>query len=85
MAKAPKEPRKTSEYVVLARVSGAEEWAVMSTPEGRDRYSATNALDAMKTAAAFADLNVETFVAVPARSWKPKTRNVEQVTKERWS
>jgi hypothetical protein len=77
--------RKTTEYVVLARVSGADEWAVMRTPEGRGQFSGTNALDAMKAAAGFADLEVPEFVAVPARSWKPMQRTVEQVTKETWS
>jgi hypothetical protein len=82
MPKAPKEPRKTSEYVVLVG-DPTKSWAVAGT------YAAATALDAMKQAVAAngghpSEAGIE-WVAVPARSWKPRTRNVEQVTKERWS
>jgi hypothetical protein len=82
MPKAPKEPAKTTEYVVLVG-DPTKSWAVAGT------YAAATALDAMKQAVAAngghpSEPGIE-WVAVPARSWKPRTRNVEQVTKERWS
>jgi hypothetical protein len=81
MPKAPKEPRKTSEYVVLCCEATA--WMMAGT------YPATSAMEAMKAAVSEnggkPDGEGVEWVAVPARSWKPKTRNVEQVTKERWS
>jgi hypothetical protein len=79
MAKDAK-PRKTTEYVVLCNSDG---WAMAGT------YTATNALDAMKRAVLAnggkPDGEGVEWVAIPARSWKPMQRTVEQVTKETWS
>jgi hypothetical protein len=70
MPKAPKEPRKTSEYVVLVG-DPTKSWAVAGT------YAAATALDAMKQAVAAngghpSEAGIE-WVAVPAR--RPRRRD----------
>jgi hypothetical protein len=74
--------RKTTAYVVL---HGSDDgWQAHELP-----VHAVSALDAMKAAAlrhleATGDTPT-VWVAVPARSWNPMQRTVEQVTKETWS
>lgn len=66
---------KTSEYMVLARDT-AGFWVELGM------------FDGVKAAARQAEdegAPYETFVAVPSRSWKPKTRKTEQRTHESWS
>jgi hypothetical protein len=81
MPKAAKDPRETTVYEVLARPDegNAFNWTQLGS------YTAVTADDAKKQAAKANEEGFKTFVAVPARSWKPSTRTVEQVTKERWS
>lgn len=83
----PKEPRP---YVVLIELdnpaAGAEPkkvWAVVGT------YTATGQKSAMQQAAAELDKRgaqpeKPTFVAVPARSWQPRSPKTETVTKTSW-
>lgn len=73
---------KTSEYVVLFGTDNG--WIARDLTE-----HAVSSLDAMQSAA-IRHLNEtgdtpEMWVAIPARSWKPRTRRVEQVMKESWS
>jgi hypothetical protein len=74
---------KPTEYVILA-IDGADTTAGAAS---QNRWMeigtavAVNAQAAIKSVAEGAG----TFVAVPARSWKPMTRRVEQVTKDVWT
>lgn len=85
MASEKKVPvKRETEYVVLAAAGtdAARAWTMLPGQP----YLATTALEACKQAAAeHAGTTYEFFVAVPARSWKPMRRNVEQVTKETWT
>lgn len=82
---AGKSERKTTEYVVLAAGKGDApgEWEMVPDQP----YLAISALEAVKLAARDhpGSDTLDRFVAVPARSWKPMQRTVEQVTKERWT
>lgn len=90
MAKDAK-PRKTTEYVVLGQDKSGYWQQLDSHEDGTTAFHATNAVEAMKAGAARTTdyQNQEEgpvrFVAIPARSWKPMQRTVEQVTKETWS
>ena len=82
MASEKKVPvKRETEYVVLCHSDGG--WAMAGT------YTATNAMDAMKRGVLAnggkPDGPDVEWVAVPARSWKPMRRNVEQVTRETWT
>lgn len=91
MASEKKVPvKRETEYVVLEGYE--DQWAVMLNNDGTTIFKAANAVAAMKQGAALTDVRrpaheaSETlFSAVPARSWKPMRRNVEQVTKETWT
>jgi len=68
-----------TDYVVL-RQNGSG-W-VMVTNDGS--VSATGPRQAIKQATAKADDRSGTFVAVPARSWKPERRRIDKVEREVW-
>lgn len=56
------------------------DWRVIGTAEGATPQAAIKAATNGKPAAE----RTGTFVAVPARSWKPMSRRVESVEKESW-
>jgi hypothetical protein len=72
-----------TEYIVLKHQAephesggdGLHHWIVVG------RASGMNAQTAIKKAAT----GEGTFVAIPARSWQPKTRKVEKVERDLWS
>lgn len=66
---------QTTEYVVLRQMPEGPIWEEVGTASGM------NAQQAIKQVAE----GEGTFIAVPARSWKPLTRKVETVTKDVWS
>lgn len=68
------------EYTVLSQGVGGL-WAEVGVAAAS---SSRAAILAVATTAPGEDL-VGTFVAVPARSWRPLTRKVETVTKASWS
>jgi hypothetical protein len=74
--KTEKASRVPAAYMVLVQ-TGAGAWTEV------DEFYATTAQEARR--AASKTIEGDTFVAVPVRSWKPRTRNVQQVTKESWS
>jgi hypothetical protein len=61
-------------YVVL-RLGTSNTWEEVPSAFGPDRFKAHSPEAAIKQAA---EENGGTFVAVPARSWKPLTVKVEQ-------
>jgi hypothetical protein len=67
-------------YVVLRQLDVKSQWSfVCDVPATTDRQAIAAALEANP------DIEQEgTFVAVPARSWRPATRRVQQVTKTSW-
>ena len=86
-----KAPRLTS-YVVLEDSQYRADWdppdtAVSGPWRHIGRVDAHNDVDAIRRATA--DLDAEdrsgTFVAVPVRSWRPRTRSVKVVEKEQWA
>jgi hypothetical protein len=76
MTSPPEKTRRAIPYVVLVFTSAAS-WSVIG------EFDAPTPTEARRQAAK--EHEGETFVAVPARFWKPKTRKVEQVPKESWS
>lgn len=61
------------------RAEGGDEWKMLGN------VFAASALEAQKTAAKEQDGDGLSFVAVPARSWKPMQRTVETIQKESWT
>lgn len=84
-AKTPKDAKDTktpklegfTTYMVLGR-DASSYWHELGTAEARTPNEA-------KKNRAKVNPDFEAYVAVPARSWKPSTRKVEQVEKETWS
>lgn len=81
---------KGTEYVVLHRVPSRElvvgpgDAEVVEAWQEVGRYTAANDLAAIKLAAADHGETVA-WVAVPARSWRPRRREVQKIERERWS
>ena len=79
-------PKQPTEYVVLRKTEAKQAndlpmdntWQVMN--QGKT-YSAATAQAAIKEATD----GEGTFIAVPARSWKPMTRKIEKVERDLWS
>jgi hypothetical protein len=80
---------KTRRYVVLSQrqLAGTtpdspttEAWAIVGAP-----VEAANDQAAIKLACADLLIKAGVFVAVPARSFRPRTRTVETVEKDKWS
>jgi hypothetical protein len=74
-----------SEYVVMQHLTvdpdeTSNDWRVVARAEGATPQAAIKAATNGKPAAE----RTGTFVAVPARSWKPMSRRVESVEKESW-
>jgi hypothetical protein len=74
-----------SEYVVMQYLTvdpdeTSNDWRVIGTADGATPQAAIKAATNGKPAAE----RTGTFVAVPARSWKPMSRRVENVEKESW-
>lgn len=67
-------------YVVLQRDSDGA-WREITTVDGRDDRHAIQAATSDLPSAE----KTGTFVAVPARSFKPRTRTVQAVEKDVWS
>jgi len=80
-APAAHNPAPSTSYVVL-RQRAEDGWLIVV-----DKVPARSDVEAIK--AATAELDAEgrtgTFVAVPARSFRPRTRSVETVEKDRWT
>jgi hypothetical protein len=74
-----------SEYIVMEHLTvdpdeTSNDWRVIGTAEGATPQAAIKAATNGKPAPE----RTGTFVAVPARSFKPMTRRVENVEKESW-
>jgi hypothetical protein len=72
-------------YIVLQHLAvdpdeTSDDWRVIGTADGATAQAAIKAATNGKPAAE----RTGTFVAVPARSWKPMSRRVESVEKESW-
>lgn len=71
------ETKPETQYMVLAeREEGV--WVECSTATGVNDKAAIKTAEAKPT-------DATTFVAIPMRSWRPRTRKVEQVTRETWA
>jgi len=75
-------PAPSTSYVVLRKGTEEDVWRI-----AHGGVPARSDVEAIK--AATAELDAEgrtgTFVAVPARSFRPRTRSVETVEKDRWT
>jgi hypothetical protein len=72
-------------YIVMEHLAvdpdeTSNDWRVIGTAEATTPQAAIKAATNGKPAAE----RTGTFVAVPARSWKPISRRVESVEKESW-
>jgi hypothetical protein len=79
MTPTEKTQRKTANYLVLEFVLETGCWRELG------HYEAATARDAVKQATSDEEAEDMLYVAVPARSWKPIRRQVQQVTKASWS
>lgn len=75
-----------TEYVVLQYLAvdpdeHSDDWRVIGTASGATPQAAIKAATDGKPAAERSG----TFVAVPTRSWKPVTRRVQTVERDKWS
>lgn len=68
-----------TDYIVLQQVGGGA-WKSLGQV-----VEATNDLQAIKAATTGSNDKTGTFVAVPARSWRPRTRTVETKEIDRWA
>ena len=67
------------DYVVLER--RAEHWIVADTVKATGDLQAIRVATASRAPAARSG----EYVAIPARSWKPRTRVVETIERDRWA
>jgi hypothetical protein len=84
MTPTEKTTQRAASYMVLVMDGANPPQEVGNTWTEIGYFDAVTAQQAIRSAVKNGTAG-ETFVAVPARSWKPMTRKVEQVTKESWS
>lgn len=77
----PQKAAQVTDYVVLHRVSDLTE----SNREIWGKAGHAKAVNAQAAIKSVAGKDEGTFIAVPARSWKPLTRKIEKVERDLWS
>lgn len=70
-----------TEYLVLERANEEGEWTEVRV----DPVEATNDVQAIKAVTAERSDKAGVFVAVPVRSFRPRTRTVETKEIDRWA